>query len=130
MVQGGIPHEVTIVWRSRFARRQTIITSSSRRLPPCVRAPQANESGDERDQEDLAGKHLEHGQDLADVAGRYEVAVAGRGQRRIAEEQVVATLRVSDAGEDIAVPQPSEREEQKTEQQAEEGVDADRSEDR
>ena len=95
-----------------------------------ARPPQADEPGDERHQKDLAGQHLEHGQDLADVPGRHQIAVAGRRQRRVAEEQVVASLRVSDTGEHIACHQASEREEQEAEQQAEQREDADRPEDR
>ena len=74
-------------------------------------SPQAHEAGDERDEEHLAGQHLEHGQDLPDRAGWDEVAVAGRCQGRVAEEQVLAGLGVRDASEDLAALEPSEREE-------------------
>jgi hypothetical protein len=39
-------------------------------------------------------------------------AVAGRRQRRAAEEQIVPSLRVRDTGESIAVLQASKRAEQ------------------
>jgi hypothetical protein len=44
----------------------------------------------------MADQHLEHGQDLADGSGRYEVVVAGRRLRRVAEELVVPWLCVGD----------------------------------
>jgi hypothetical protein len=65
------------------------VTSAGRRspslliIPPLLsrardgRPPQADESSDERDQEHLTGQHLEHGEDLADVGSRHQVAVAG-----------------------------------------------------
>src|SRR5215211_6332268 len=93
-------------------------------LPSCARAPEADKPGDERHQEDLAGEHLEHGDNLAHLADRHEVAVAGRGQRRVAEEQVVASLSVVDAGEDIVRFQPPEREVYVPEKQSEKRIDA------
>src|SRR4051812_19240529 len=53
-------------------------------------SPEAHEAGDERDEEDLSGQHLEHGEDLTDVALRDQVAVARGRQRGVAEEHVVA----------------------------------------
>jgi len=43
-----------------------------------ARPPQADQPGDERDQEELAGQHFEHSEDLADVARRHQVAVPRR----------------------------------------------------
>src|SRR3954471_3678750 len=106
-----------------------LVAASRPLLRSCAGAPQADEPGHQGDEEELAGQHLEHGQDLADVAGGHEVAVSGRRQRGVAEEQVVAGCRVRDAGEDLAALQASEREEQVSEQQAEQNEDAHRPED-
>ena len=46
------------------------------------------------------------------MSGRYEVAVAGRGQRRVAEEQIVPSLRIRDTGENITVFQASSEEQE------------------
>ena len=53
-------------------------------------APEADESGDERDEEELADEHLEDREGLADRSGGDEVAVAGCGEGGVAEEEVVA----------------------------------------
>src|SRR3954471_2929258 len=106
-----------------------LVAASRPLLRSCAGAPQADEPGDQGDEEELAGEHLEHGQDLADVAGGHEIAVSGRRQRGVAEEHVVPSSGVRNTGEDLAALQASEREEQVPEQQAEEGEDADRAED-
>ena len=122
---------VVRVWPPPPERQASLLISRlSAFCRSCAGPPEADEPGDQRDQEDLAGQHLEHGQDLADVPGRHEVAVAGRRQRRVAEEQIVPSLRVRDTGENIAADQASKREEQEAEQQAEQREDADRPQDR
>ena len=93
-------------------------------------APEADEPGDERDEEELADEHLEDRERLADRPGRDEVAVAGRRERRVAEEDVVAGGRVGDAGEEVGVGPAAEEDVEEREQQAEQREDADRSEDR
>ena len=95
-----------------------------------ARAPQAHEPRDERDEEDLPDEHLEHGERLPHRPGRNQVAVAGRRQRRVAEEEVVAGARVRNAGEELGVAPATERYIEEGKQQAEQREDADRSEDR
>ena len=53
-----------------------LVGAPCRLTGPRPGAPEADEAGDEGDKEELPGQHLEHGQDLADLTGRYQVAVA------------------------------------------------------
>ena len=61
---------------------------------------------DGRDEEQLAEQRFEHGQALAGVGGRYEVAVPGRGQRDEAEEEDVGDRAVTGIAEERRAPAP------------------------
>src|SRR4051795_12129745 len=70
---------------------------------PGAGTPQAHESSDEGDEEDLADQHLEHRERLAERPRGGQVPVAGRRERRVTEEEVVARARFGHAGEELAV---------------------------
>ena len=76
--------------RSSVALRRARCSAPA--LDRLARAPEADQAGDEGDEEDLAGHHLEAGDQLPGLAAGHEVAVAGRGQRRVAEEEEVGAL--------------------------------------
>ncbi len=64
-----------------------VFCSSRRRL--FEPGSSGDDLADGGDQEELTEDHLHHGERLPGVGGRHQVAVAGRGERREAEEQVV-----------------------------------------
>src|SRR5260221_14469351 len=87
-----------------------------------ARAPEADQAGDEGDEEDLAEHHLQPGDHPAGLTAGDEVAVAGRGQRRVAEEEEVAALGMEDAFEDGAALDPVDHPVEEGEEDAEHGV--------
>ena len=111
----------------RRARRPRCPRAGAERL---AGAPEADQAGDQGDEEDLAEHHLQPGDHAAGLPGRDEVAVAGRGQRRVAEEDEVAAVRGGPLVEEGAALDPVDRPVEEGEEEAEHGVDADRAEDR
>ena len=95
-----------------------------------ARTPLADEAGDQGDHEDLADEHLHDRERLAHGAGRDEIPVARGREGGVAEEDVVAGGCVGLAGEERRVGPVAEEYLEEREQQAEQGEDADRPEDR
>src|SRR3954454_17736083 len=91
--------------------------------------PEADQTSDEGDQEDLAHQHLEPGEHPSGLAGWDEVPVAGGGQGGEAEEEDVSMLEVDAGPEERSRLHPVEGRVEEREEQAEDRVDADRPED-
>src|SRR6185369_9212034 len=79
---------------------------------------------------DLADHHLQAGDHPAGLAAGDEVAVPGRGQGRVAEEEEVAAGRVGVAFEEGTALNPLDEAVDEGEEDAEDRVHAERAEDR
>jgi hypothetical protein len=66
-----------------------LATARAKLGPRLAWLPGADDLGDGRHQEQLADDHLKDSEALARVAGRHQVAVAGRGQGSEGEKQVL-----------------------------------------
>src|SRR5215212_10232614 len=96
-------------WRTRAQRRDpstssgpVLIGLGGRRFRSGAWPPQAHQPGDEGDQEHLSDQHLEDREDLAKLTGGNQIAVAGGGEGRVAEEQIVPAVRIRSPCESVA----------------------------
>ena len=118
----------------RKPTRSVIRRCSSGPLAAARRLPGTDDLGDGGDEEQLAEQRLEHGQALAGVAGRNEVAVPGRRQRDEAEEEdvgdgavagITEERRVLDVPEEPVAERKGHAEEQVRSERPEERLDID-----